>query len=134
MDDSTSSLLCGITRAKETTSYEDAKKVLIKEYSLSKYDRVKTYLDARPGSDEKLTMFHARTESIVEDLTLDDFFKYCLLRNAPSAVRLQLSGTSFDSTPLTDLLKEADSLSQRANTDANVVAAFQPKDKDKASG
>ncbi|CAB4045773.1 Hypothetical predicted protein [Paramuricea clavata] len=129
MDDSTSSLLGAITRAKPPTAYEDAKNLLIKEFSLSKYDRVKAYLEASPGPDEKLSMFNARVESIVEDLSLDDFFKFCLLRHAPSAVRLQLSGSNFEKASLADLLKEADSLSQRANLDAQVVGAFQAKGK-----
>ncbi|CAB4046184.1 Hypothetical predicted protein, partial [Paramuricea clavata] len=114
MDDTTSSLLCSITRNLSPTAYDDAKALLIKEFSLSKFDRVKAYLEAVPAPDEKLTLFNSRIESLIDGLSFDDVSKYCLLRYAPAAVRLQLSGSSFDDKPLADLLKEADSLTQCA--------------------
>ncbi|CAB4046120.1 Hypothetical predicted protein, partial [Paramuricea clavata] len=100
MDSSTSSLLGSITRSKTPSAYEDAKNLLIKEFSLSKYDRIKTYLDTKPDADEKLTMFNARVESLFDGLTLDDIAKFCILRHAPAAVHLQLSGINFDDKPL----------------------------------
>ncbi|CAB4046024.1 Hypothetical predicted protein, partial [Paramuricea clavata] len=96
MDDSTSSLLCAITREKAPTAYEDAKALLIKEFSLSRFDRVKAYLEAAPAPDEKLTLFNSRIESLVDGLCFEDVSKFCLLRYAPPAVRLQLSGSGFD--------------------------------------
>ncbi|CAB4045437.1 Hypothetical predicted protein, partial [Paramuricea clavata] len=129
LDDTTASLLSTITRTKAPTAYDDAKSLLLKEFQLSKYDRVKAYLESTPGPDEKLTIFHSRVESLTDGLSFDDIEKFCLLRHAPAAVRLQLSGANFDKTPLIDLLVEADSLSQRANLDANVIAAVQGKPK-----
>ncbi|CAB4045945.1 Hypothetical predicted protein, partial [Paramuricea clavata] len=129
MDDTTSSLLSSITRSNLSTAYDDAKKLLVKEFSLSRYDRVKAYLEAVPGPDEKLTIFNSRIESLIDGLSFEDVSKFCILRHSPAAVRLQLSGLSFDDKSLADLLKEADSLAQRATIDANIVAAVYNKSK-----
>ncbi|CAB4046200.1 Hypothetical predicted protein, partial [Paramuricea clavata] len=127
MDQSTSSLLSQVTRAKSSTAYTEAKTLLIKEFSLSKFDRVKAYWEAKPAADEKLTLFSSRVEVLVEDITMEDIRKYCILRHAPPGVRLQLAGSHFDKFSVSDLLIEADTLTQRANIDTQVVAALQPK-------
>ncbi|CAB4046051.1 Hypothetical predicted protein [Paramuricea clavata] len=131
MDKSTSSLLSQVTRNNSENAYIEARTLLIKEFSLTKFDRVKAYMDARPASDEKLTLFSSRVEVLIEDITMEDIRKFCLLRHAPPAVRLQLSGSSFEKFSVSDLLSEADTLTQRANMDALVVGAIH---KGKGSG
>ncbi|CAB4046001.1 Hypothetical predicted protein [Paramuricea clavata] len=131
LDESTSSLLAAITRAKPMNPYDESKTVLIKHFSLSKFDRVKAYLEASPAHEEKLSLFFSRVEVLVDDISMTDVRKYCVLRHAPPQVRLQLAGTRFDSMPLNELIAEADILTQRANLDALTVAAFVPKGKNK---
>ncbi|CAB4045964.1 Hypothetical predicted protein, partial [Paramuricea clavata] len=97
LDEPSSSLLSSITRSDSKNPYTEAKKLLVKEFSLSKFDRVKAYIqDKSPAADERLTHFASRVEVLIEDLSLDDFRKYCILRHAPAAVRLQLAGKKFD--------------------------------------
>ncbi|CAB4045874.1 Hypothetical predicted protein, partial [Paramuricea clavata] len=131
LDEATSSLLAAITRARPINPYDESKLLLIKHFSLSTFDRVKAYLEATPTHEEKLAMFSSRTEVLIDDVSMNDVRKYCVLRHAPPQVRLQLAGSRFDSLPLEDLVNEADILTQRANLDALAVAAVFSKGKNK---
>ncbi|CAB4045489.1 Hypothetical predicted protein, partial [Paramuricea clavata] len=133
IDDSVSPLLSSITRAKPDDAYVQAREVLIAEFSLSKFDRIKAYLqDSSPEADERLSQFASRIEVHFEDITLDDVRKFTVLRHAPPAVRLQLAG-EFDSTGFKELVRKADTLSQRAREDALVVGAIQHRGRGKPS-
>ncbi|CAB4045477.1 Hypothetical predicted protein, partial [Paramuricea clavata] len=135
LDESTSSLLSSITRSEAKNQYSQAKRLLIKEFSLSKYDRVKAYVhEVSPMADERLTHFAARVDVLFEDITINDVRKFCLLRHAPAPVRLQLAGSRFEDLELQELLQEADTLTQRATQDAQLVAAFQPSAGKKKEG
>ncbi|CAB4046160.1 Hypothetical predicted protein, partial [Paramuricea clavata] len=124
LEQSTSSLLSVVTRSKPVDAYSQARKILIREYSLSKYDRVKEYLLGQPPNPgEHLTHFAARSEVLVEDITMDDIRKFRNLRFAPPAVRLQLAGSRFDDCTVAELLSEADTLTQRAIQDGEIVGA-----------
>ncbi|CAB4046047.1 Hypothetical predicted protein, partial [Paramuricea clavata] len=118
LDETTSSMLTSITRSEAKNQYTEARRLLIKEFSMSKYDRVKSYLhEMAPMADERLTHFAARVDVLFEDITINDVRKFCLLRHAPAPVRLQLAGNRFDDLDVHDLLQEADTLTQRANQD-----------------
>ncbi|CAB4046070.1 Hypothetical predicted protein, partial [Paramuricea clavata] len=111
MDESTGTLLSNITRTKPSDPYSKARELLIREFTISKYDRLKAYiLDSTPAPDERLTHFLARTDFLIEDVLIDDLRKFCVLRHAPPAVRLQLAGLDFDNKDVGELIKEADTL------------------------
>ncbi|CAB4045290.1 Hypothetical predicted protein, partial [Paramuricea clavata] len=95
IDTQTSNLLSSISREQPSDAYSKAKKTLI-----------------------------AQIEVLFEDLSLDDVRKFTVLRHAPPAVRLQLAGSDFDTKNFTDLVREADHLTQRARQDALVVGAI----------
>ncbi|CAB4046030.1 Hypothetical predicted protein, partial [Paramuricea clavata] len=126
LDETASSLLSELTRSQRPELYSEAKDLLIKEFSLSKFDRVKEYIfNSSPGPDERLTHFASRVEVLMEDISIDDVKKFCLLRHSPPAVRLQLAGRQFEKVSLGDLLKEADTLTQRATQDSMTVGHIQ---------
>ncbi|CAB4045989.1 Hypothetical predicted protein, partial [Paramuricea clavata] len=63
VDGQTSTLLSTISREQPADCYTRARKVIIAEFSLSKFDRAKMYLhDSAPGPDENLSHFASRIE------------------------------------------------------------------------
>ncbi|CAB4045139.1 integrase core domain, partial [Paramuricea clavata] len=122
LDETAGSLLAEITRTNPVDAYSKAKELLIREFSLSKFDRVKAYIfDSSPSPDERVTHYAARVESLMDDISLEDIKKFCLLRHLPPSVKLQLAGSQFENLPLPQLLKEADTLAQQASHDSQVV-------------
>ncbi|CAB4045883.1 Hypothetical predicted protein, partial [Paramuricea clavata] len=86
VDSQVSTLLSSISREQPENCYTRARKLIIAEFSLSKFDRAKMYLlDSAPGPDENLSHFAARIEVLFEDLSLDDVRKFTVLRHAPPA-------------------------------------------------
>ncbi|CAB4044065.1 Transposon Ty3-G Gag-Pol poly [Paramuricea clavata] len=124
LDEQTGSLLSAITREKPVDAYIRSKKVLISEFSLTKFDRIKTFLvDSAPAHEENLSHFFSRIDVLFEDVSIDDVKKYTVLRHAPPAVRLHLAGDKFDEKEVADLVREADALTRRSQADAVLVGA-----------
>ncbi|CAB4046250.1 Hypothetical predicted protein, partial [Paramuricea clavata] len=73
VDGQISNLLSSISREQPIDCYSQARKIIIAEFSLSKFDRAKMYLlDSSPGPEENLSHFASRIEVLFEDLSLDD--------------------------------------------------------------
>ncbi|CAB4046003.1 Hypothetical predicted protein, partial [Paramuricea clavata] len=124
VDEATGSLLSEITKDKPSNAYTKARALLISHFSLSKFDRLKAYLiDASPAAEENLSQFASRIEVLLEDVSLDDVRKFTVLKHAPPAVRLHLAAT-IDDKNVGELIREAVTLTQRAQQDSLVVGAF----------